>query len=82
MYLGVCSNVIYILAGWDEAQVNTTLLETIFQHTPAGTSTNTLIQFGQEINSSKLFCNQTIRTDWLNLNGQRDIQTGSAVVLS
>jgi len=52
---GVCSNVIYILAGWDEAQVNTTLLETIFQHTPAGTSTNTLIQFGQEINS-KNFC--------------------------
>ena len=64
MYLGVCSNVIYILAGWDEAQVNTTLLETIFQHTPAGTSTNTLIQFGQEINSSKL------SNDCLKLNRQ------------
>merc|ERR1719270_3078026 len=52
---GVCSNVIFILAGYNEAQVNTTLLETIFQHTPAGTSTSTLIQFGQEINSKK-FC--------------------------
>ena len=52
---GVCSNVIFVVAGYNEAQVNTTQLETIMKHTPAGTSSNTLVQFGQEINSSK--CN-------------------------
>ena len=49
----VCSSVIFLIAGYNERQVNATLLETIINHAPAGTSTNTLIHFAQEINSSK-----------------------------
>ena len=47
----LCQSVLFVLAGFDEAQLNKTLLETITHHTPAGTSTNTVIHYAQEINS-------------------------------
>jgi len=43
----LCSNVLFIIAGFDEAQMNTTLLDTIMHHTPAGASTHSLLQYGQ-----------------------------------
>ena len=52
---GICTNIIFVLCGFDEAQVNRTLLETIMHHTPAGSSTNSFVHFAQEINSKK-FC--------------------------
>ena len=36
-----------LICGFDPAQVNETMMETIFQHTPAGTSTNTIIHYAQ-----------------------------------
>ena len=51
-FQGICENIVFVLAGFDEAQTNQTLLETIIHHTPAGASTNTLLHFAQEINSS------------------------------
>ena len=50
---GICSNIIFVLCGFDEPQVNKTLLETIMHHTPAGASTDSFVHFAQEINSSK-----------------------------
>jgi lysosomal acid lipase/cholesteryl ester hydrolase len=50
---GICANIIFVICGFDEAQVNTTLLETIMHHTPAGASTNSFVHFAQEINSKK-----------------------------
>ena len=35
----ICESVMFLLCGFDEAQVNRTLLETIVRHTPAGSST-------------------------------------------
>ena len=35
----ICESVMFLLCGFDEAQVNTTLLETIIHHAPAGSST-------------------------------------------
>ncbi len=49
----LCSSVIFLLCGFDEAQLNRTMLETIVHHTPAGTSTNTVIHYAQEVNSKK-----------------------------
>ena len=53
IFQGICENVVFILCGFDEAQTNNTLFETIIHHTPAGASTNTLLHYAQEINSSK-----------------------------
>merc|ERR1719341_187728 len=43
----LCSNVLFVIAGFDEAQMNDTLLDTIMHHTPAGASTHSLLQYGQ-----------------------------------
>ena len=51
IFQGICENVVFILCGFDEAQTNNTLFETIIHHTPAGASTNTLLHYAQEINS-------------------------------
>ena len=37
--LGICESGIVLMCGFDEAQLNRTLLETITHHTPAGSST-------------------------------------------
>ena len=50
----VCSSIIFLLCGWDQPQLNTTLLEAITHHTPAGASVNTVAQYGQMINSANL----------------------------
>ena len=50
---GVCESALFLLCGFDEPQLNKTLLETIMHHTPAGTSTKTVIHYIQEIKSKK-----------------------------
>ena len=53
IFQGLCQSVLFVLCGFDEAQLNKTLLETITHHTPAGTSTKTVVHYAQEINSKK-----------------------------
>jgi len=48
----ICSTVIFAGCGFDLAQLNLTLVDTIGHHTPAGTSTFTVLQYGQEVNSN------------------------------
>ena len=38
---------LHLICGFDPAQVTKPMMETIFQHTPAGTSTNTVIHYAQ-----------------------------------
>ena len=46
-----CKNIFFVLSGFDEEQMNATLLDTITHHTPAGASTFTFLHYGQEVNS-------------------------------
>ena len=48
-----CESVLFLLCGFDEAQLNKTMVPTIIHHTPAGTSTSTVVHYLQEINSKK-----------------------------
>jgi len=48
-----CESVLFLLCGFDEAQLNQTMLSTITHHTPAGTSTRAVVHYAQEINSKK-----------------------------
>ena len=50
----ICSSVIFLLCGYDPPQLNTTLLDAIVHHTPAGASVDTVAQYGQMINSGNL----------------------------
>ena len=57
-----CRKIILILKGFgftftghNKDQIEPRMLETIMKHVPAGTSTNVLVHFGQEINSSEHF---------------------------
>jgi len=49
----VCSSVLFLLCGFDQAQLNKTMLDTIVHHTPAGASTYTILHYAQEVNSAK-----------------------------
>lgn len=49
---GLCTNILFVLCGFDSAQLNQTLLETIVHHTPAGASTATILQYAQEVTSN------------------------------
>ena len=49
----IYSTVVFLLCGFDNAQLNKTMLETITKYTPAGTSTNTVVHYAQEVNSKK-----------------------------
>ncbi|CAG0893022.1 unnamed protein product [Darwinula stevensoni] len=49
----VCSSILFLLCGFDEAQLNETMLPLILSHTPAGTSTQNLVHFAQEVNAEK-----------------------------
>jgi len=48
---GFCSNILFMLVGFDSPQMNKTLVSTIMHHTPAGASSHTLLHYAQEINS-------------------------------
>ncbi|XP_012231435.1 lipase 1-like [Linepithema humile] len=51
----ICSTIIFLICGFDEEQLNDTLLPVILAHFPSSTSTKTLIHYGQEMISGK-FC--------------------------
>jgi len=45
----ICENVIFLLTGYDQQQMNKTMLPTIASHCPGGTSVYTVLQYAQEI---------------------------------
>ena len=47
----VCESIMFLLCGFNPAQTNDTLMGTIVHHTPAGTSTFTVLQYAQEVTS-------------------------------
>jgi len=47
----VCENVVFLICGYDHKQMNETMLPVIIDHLPAGTSTYTVLQYAQEINT-------------------------------
>ncbi|XP_015436534.1 PREDICTED: lipase 3-like isoform X2 [Dufourea novaeangliae] len=47
----ICANAMFVFTGFDAAQFNYTLLPTILNHTPAGTSAKTMVHYAQEIRS-------------------------------
>jgi len=49
----ICENIVFLMSGFDRAQLNETMVPVILGHTPAGTSTKTLIHFAQGINFGK-----------------------------
>ncbi|XP_066999665.2 lipase 3 [Anabrus simplex] len=51
----VCSDVLFLIAGYDSKELNETMLPSIIAHTPAGASVKQLLHYAQEINSGSLF---------------------------
>ncbi|KAF5398942.1 Gastric triacylglycerol lipase [Paragonimus heterotremus] len=49
----VCTNLIYLIAGYDSANTNTTRLPVYVAHTPAGTSTQNIVHYCQSIMSNR-----------------------------
>ncbi|XP_065217917.1 lipase 3-like [Planococcus citri] len=45
----ICKNILFLIAGYDSQQLNKTTLPIIFSHIPAGTSTNSLVHYGQSV---------------------------------
>ena len=68
----VCEDVIFLLAGFDKAQMNETLLDTIVHHSPAGTSARAVVHYAQEVNSgihSRTSKNIQVKTFKFRLSG-------------
>jgi lysosomal acid lipase/cholesteryl ester hydrolase len=51
----ICENSVFVISGFDKAQFNETLMPVIFGHTPAGTSTKTVVHYAQEIDNHGKF---------------------------
>lgn len=51
----ICENTVFVLCGFDKEQYNATLMPVIFGHTPAGTSTKTVVHYAQEIHEQGNF---------------------------
>lgn len=49
----LCSSILFVLCGYDSDQLNKTMLPTIMAHTPGGTSTYTILQYAQEIQTGQ-----------------------------
>ena len=47
----ICADVAFLAMGFDKAQFNMTLMDTIVHHTPAGSSSRTVVQYAQGVNS-------------------------------
>merc|ERR1711962_61227 len=45
----VCENIVFLLCGYDEAQLNKTMLPTVMSHLPSGTSTYTVLHYAQQV---------------------------------
>ncbi|CAB3231363.1 unnamed protein product [Arctia plantaginis] len=49
----LCTNLLFLICGFNEEQLNTTMLPVVLGHTPAGAATRQFIHFGQLYNSKK-----------------------------
>ncbi|KAF5306000.1 hypothetical protein FQR65_LT07493 [Abscondita terminalis] len=49
----LCTNTLFALAGFNQKQMNATLLPIVMGHTPAGAATRQVLHYTQEINSGK-----------------------------
>ncbi|XP_023230271.1 gastric triacylglycerol lipase-like [Centruroides sculpturatus] len=49
----ICSNILFLISGYDFSQLNESRLDVYFSHFPAGTSTKNLIHYGQLVNSKE-----------------------------
>lgn len=49
----VCANVLFLIGGFNSAQLNRTMIPAILQNTPAGASVNQLVHYGQGVNSAR-----------------------------
>ncbi|KAL0273130.1 UNVERIFIED_CONTAM: hypothetical protein PYX00_005877 [Menopon gallinae] len=49
----ICTNIIFVLCGFDRAQFNMSMLPLLLSHSPAGTSSKTVVHYAQEVNSGK-----------------------------
>ncbi|KAK9507267.1 hypothetical protein O3M35_007168 [Rhynocoris fuscipes] len=45
----ICSNALFLISGYDSQQLDMAMLPTIFGHIPAGTSTSSLVHYGQSM---------------------------------
>ncbi|XP_055375837.1 lipase 1-like [Condylostylus longicornis] len=51
----VCTNIIFLVMGYNSEQLNTTMLPAILGHVPAGTSSKQFIHYGQIVNAKGRF---------------------------
>ncbi|XP_068620777.1 lipase 3-like [Battus philenor] len=49
----LCKNLLFLICGFNNDQLNTTMLPVVLGHTPAGASTKQIIHFGQLYNSNE-----------------------------
>jgi len=49
----VCANVLFLIGGFNSAQLNRSIIPAILQDTPAGASVDQLVHYGQGVNSGK-----------------------------
>ncbi|XP_014362640.2 lipase 3, partial [Papilio machaon] len=49
----LCKNLLFLICGFNNEQLNNTMLPVVLGHTPAGASTKQIIHFGQLYNSNK-----------------------------
>ncbi|CAB3251568.1 unnamed protein product [Arctia plantaginis] len=49
----ICSNMIFLLGGWNEAQHNATMMPVVMGHMPAGASVRQLAHYGQGISGNE-----------------------------
>lgn len=53
LFQEVCANALFLIGGYNSAQLNRTMLPEILQYVPAGSSRHQLVHYGQEMNSGK-----------------------------
>ena len=51
VYLRICENLMFLVAGYNQNEMNTTMLPYILSHVPAGTSTMNMIHYAQSVNT-------------------------------
>ena len=50
----LCANVLFLICGFNSGQMNLTIHDTIIHHTPAGTSSKSLVHYAQEMQSGTI----------------------------
>ncbi|XP_034949217.1 lipase 3-like isoform X2 [Chelonus insularis] len=53
LYQVICSNALFMITGYDSAQINKTVVPVILGHLPAGSSIKQFFHYGQMMNSKK-----------------------------